>query len=292
MLQIVRGCAGSVTSARTGCVAPWRLISASWVAGAPEQVACMAAHEGTVTGVGVGPGVGVGLGEGLGDSLGDMDPPADADGLLCEAPPLVPPQAATANTTMTAASLVPTGKTNECVGARVTRLGFEVTAHTISPAVTALNEQRFNEVKTLLGVVLLAFSACFDAPLVLTADISASATQAAAVGGRAQLVVNVTNTGPALSHVGLTFMSADKWYERHEVTDPGGCTVELEHSALDCGDLAAGASATFSITGTAIEAGTFHYQLAVRELVRPFRFVNDHADGADLQTWNETVALK
>jgi hypothetical protein len=178
------------------------------------------------------------------------------------------------------------------VGARVTRLGFEATAHTISPAVTALNEQRFNEVKTLLGVVLLAFSACFDAPLVLTADISASATQAAAVGGRAQLVVNVTNTGPALSHVGLTFMSADKWYERHEVTDPGGCTVELEHSALDCGDLAAGASATFSITGTAIEAGTFHYQLALRELVRPFRFVNDHADGADLQTWDETVAPK
>jgi hypothetical protein len=255
----------------------------------------MAAHEGTITGVGVGPGVGVGLGERLsvelGDSLGEADAPADADGVLWEATPAVPPHAATASIAMTAASLVPTGKTNERVGARVTRLGFEVTAHTISPAVTALNEQRFNEVKTLLGIVLLAFSACLDGPPVLTADISASATQAATVGGRAQLVVNVTNTGPALSHVGLTFLSADKWYERHKVTDLGGCTVELDHSALDCGDLAAGASATFSITGTAIEAGTFHYQLAVRELVRPFRFVNDHADGADLQTWNETVAL-
>jgi len=26
--------------------------------------------------------------------------------------------------------------------------------------------------------------------------------------------------------------------------------------------------------------------------VRPFRFVNDHADGADVQTWNEIVASK
>ena len=146
--------------------------------------------------------------------------------------------------------------------------------------------------KTLLGVVLVAFSACLDAPAALTADVSASATQAAIVGGRAQLVVNVTNTGPALSHLGLTFMSADKWYERHNVTDLGGCTVEVDHSALDCGGLAAGASATFSITGTATEAGTFHYQLALRELVRPYRFVNDHGDGAELQTWNETVGPK
>ena len=146
--------------------------------------------------------------------------------------------------------------------------------------------------KTLLGVVLVVFSACLDAPPVLTADVSASATQAASVGGTAQLVVNVTNKGPAFTHLGLTFMSADRWYERHKVTDAGVCTVDVDHSALDCGDLAAGATATFTITGTAIEAGTFHYQLAVRELVRPFRFVNDHSDGADVQTWNETVGLK
>lgn len=298
MLQMVRGCVGSVTSARTGWVVPWTVMSASWEAGWPEQVACMAPHEGTVTGpgvagdVGVGEGFADGLDAGLGESLEDAVAVGDADGLLRDATPFVPPQAAMASTAMTAASLVPTGKTNECVGARVTRLGFEFTAHTISPAVTALNEQRFNEVKTLFGVVLLAFSACLDAPPALTADVSASATQSAIVGGRAQLVVNVTNTGPALSHLGLTFMSADKWYERHTVTDPGGCNVDADHSALDCGDLAAGASATFSITGTALAAGTFHYQLALRELVRPFRFVNDHPDGADLQTWNEIVATK
>ncbi|HYT12143.1 MAG TPA: hypothetical protein VEL12_05070 [Candidatus Nitrosopolaris sp.] len=95
----------------------------------------MAAHEGTVKGLGVGPGVGVefdeGLEVGLGDSLGEAV--AEADGLLCEAAPFVPPHAATASIATTAASLVPTGETNECVGARVTRLGSGVTAHTIKP---------------------------------------------------------------------------------------------------------------------------------------------------------------
>jgi len=212
-------------------------MSASWAAPEPEQVACIAAHDGTVTGVGLWTGDGLGLGEGvgvgLGESLGEALAEAEADGLPWEATPFVAEQPATANIAMTAASLVPTGKPNECVGARVTRLGIEVTAHTISQAVTALNEQRFNEVKTLLGLVLLVFSACLDAPVALTADVSASATQAATVGGRAQLVVNVANTGPALAHLGLTFVSADKWYERHAMTDLGGCVVDTDYSALD-----------------------------------------------------------
>lgn len=143
--------------------------------------------------------------------------------------------------------------------------------------------------KAVLGFTLLALSACLDTPIPLTANVTASATQAAAVGGRAQLVVNVMNTGPAITHIGLTFLSADKWYELHTVTDPSGCTIDPEHSAFECGDLAAGASATYSITGTAKQTGTFHFQLAVRELVRPFHYVNDHADGADVQTWDETI---
>lgn len=143
--------------------------------------------------------------------------------------------------------------------------------------------------KSILGIALLVLSACFDTPTPLTATVSASATQAATVGGRAQLVVNITNTGPAIPHVGLTFLSADKWYERHTVTDVGGCTIDTDHSAFDCGDLAAGATATFSITGTALHAGSFHYQLALRELVRPFNYVNDHPDGADVQTWDEII---
>jgi hypothetical protein len=141
----------------------------------------------------------------------------------------------------------------------------------------------------VLVVPLLLLASCVDTPAPLTADVSASATQSATVGGRAQLVISIKNTGPALAHVGLTFLSADKWYERHKVTDPGGCTIDLDHSAFDCGDLAAGASGSYSIAGTAAQAGTFHYELALRELVRPFSFINDHADGADVQTWDETV---
>jgi hypothetical protein len=143
--------------------------------------------------------------------------------------------------------------------------------------------------KAAAVVAVVMMSACLDAPQPFTADVNVSASQTASVGGRAQLVVNITNTGPSIPHIGLTFTSADKWYERHTVTDPSGCTVAADYSALDCGDLAAGASATFSITGTATEAGTFHYELTLRELVQPFHYVNDHPNGADVQTWNETI---
>jgi hypothetical protein len=144
--------------------------------------------------------------------------------------------------------------------------------------------------KAVLRVALLAlFPACLSTPVPLTADVSASATQTATTGGRAQLVVNVTNTGPALAHLGLTFLTTDKWYERHDVTDPGGCTVDTDHSAFDCGALAAGASATYAISGTAKMAGKFHYELALRELVQPFHFVNDHPNGADATVWDELI---
>jgi hypothetical protein len=136
-----------------------------------------------------------------------------------------------------------------------------------------------------LGLLIAGCSS----PVPLTATVETSATQNVAVSGRAQLVVTLTNTGPTIPHLGLVFMTADKWYEHHTVSDLGGCTVASDASAFDCGDLAAGASASFAIVGTAKDVGTFHYQLALRELVRPFDYVNDHPDGADLQTWDETI---
>jgi hypothetical protein len=143
------------------------------------------------------------------------------------------------------------------------------------------------KVAGLVALVLLAAGCANPVPLTATAEISA--TQAVAVGGRAQLVVKLTNTGPAIPHLGLVFMTADKWYEHHTVTDLGGCTIASDASAFDCGDLAAGASASFSIVGNAKDAGTYHYQLALRELVQPYDFVNDHPDGADVQSWDETI---
>ncbi|HEY4888755.1 MAG TPA: hypothetical protein VIJ58_09295 [Candidatus Dormibacteraeota bacterium] len=126
-------------------------------------------------------------------------------------------------------------------------------------------------------------------PTPLTATVEASATQSVAVAGRAQLVVKLNNTGPAIPHLGLVFMTADKWYDHHTVSDFGGCTLASDASAFDCGDVGAGATASFLIVGSAKDAGTFHYQLALRELVRPFDFVNDHPDGADVQAWDETI---
>jgi hypothetical protein len=139
----------------------------------------------------------------------------------------------------------------------------------------------------LVALVLLV-SAC-DNPAPLTATVEASATQNVAVGGLAQLVVKVTNTGPAIPHLGLVFMTADKWYEHHIVSDFGGCTLSADSSAFDCGDLGVGMTASFVIVGSAKEAGSFSYELALRELARPFDFVNDHPDGADLQKWDETI---
>jgi hypothetical protein len=137
-------------------------------------------------------------------------------------------------------------------------------------------------------VLVLLVVGCAN-PTPLTATVEASATQSVAVGGRAQLVVKLTNTGPAIPHLGLVFMTADKWYDHHTVSDFGGCTLASDASAFDCGDVGAGATASFLIVGSAKDAGTFHYQLALRELVRPFDFVNDHPDGADVQTWDETI---
>ncbi len=143
------------------------------------------------------------------------------------------------------------------------------------------------KVAGLFAAVLL-LAGCSN-PVPLSATIETSATQSVVVAGTAQLLVKLTNTGPAIPHLGLVFMTADKWYEHHTISDLGGCTVATDASAFDCGDLAAGASAAFSFVGTAKDAGSFHYELALRELVRPFDYVNDHPDGADVQKWDETI---
>jgi len=139
----------------------------------------------------------------------------------------------------------------------------------------------------LVALVLLV-AGC-DNPTPLTAAVETSATQSVVVGGLAQLVVKVTNTGAAIPHLGLVFMTADKWYEHHAVSDFGGCSLSAESSAFDCGELGVGVTASFTIVGSAKDAGTFNYELALRELARPFDFVNDHPDGADLQKWAETI---
>ena len=139
-----------------------------------------------------------------------------------------------------------------------------------------------------LVAAVLWLAACSN-PVPLTATVETAATQNIAVSGRAQLVVKLTNTGPTIPHLGLVFMTADKWYDHHTVSNFGGCTLAADASAFDCGDLAAGASASFSIVGAAKDAGTYHYELALRELVRPFDYVNDHPDGADVQAWDETI---
>jgi hypothetical protein len=138
-------------------------------------------------------------------------------------------------------------------------------------------------------VALALFTSLCSNPVPFTATFVASASQNLMVGERAQLVVKLTNTGPLIAHLGLVFRTADKWYEHHTLSDLGGCTIAADASAFDCGDLGAGESASYVIVGTAKDAGNFHYELALRSLVRPFDYVNNHSDGAEVQIWEETV---
>lgn len=142
----------------------------------------------------------------------------------------------------------------------------------------------------LAGLVafLVALGVC-SSPAPMTAALDVAGTQAAKVGETVQLVVKVTNTGPLIPHLGLVFRTSDTWFDRHKVTDLAGCTIARDESAFACGDLAMSESKTFSFHGVADSPGNFHYELALRELVQPFDYVNDHPDGADVVTWDETV---
>src|SRR2546421_8482472 len=140
-----------------------------------------------------------------------------------------------------------------------------------------------------LVVALLASGMC-STPVPMTATVDAVATHQAKVGDAVELVVKVTNTGPLIPHLGLVFRTPDRWYERHKVTDLSGCVIARDESAFDCGDLGKDESKTFSFLGVADAAGSFHYELALRELVQPFDYVNDHSDGADVTAWDETVS--
>ena len=143
--------------------------------------------------------------------------------------------------------------------------------------------------KPILVLALLVAAGPCSPPEHLTATVSSVATTAAKVGDTVQLVVKVANTGPAIPHLGLVFRTPDRWYEENQVQDLSGCSVSAAESAFDCGDLAAGDSRTFSFACVARAPGSFHYELALRELVQPFDWVNDHADGADAEAWEETV---
>jgi hypothetical protein len=143
--------------------------------------------------------------------------------------------------------------------------------------------------RSLLLVALLLAGVC-SPPVSLTAAVDAVATHSAKLGGTVELVLKVTNTGPAISDLGFVFRTQDRWYERHEVTDLGDCSIASDAAALACGDLAAGESKTYAFRGVANAVGAFHFELALRELVHPFDYVNDHPNGADTHVWDETVS--
>lgn len=116
------------------------VIKASCEVGAPEQLACMAAHDGTTTGVatGLGLGEGVGVADTVGVGVGDSLAMADGDGLWCGVPPPEFPQPASVSMATTAASLIPTRNWNGAWRADVTAGNIAGTASTITAPVFGL----------------------------------------------------------------------------------------------------------------------------------------------------------
>ena len=110
-VQIVRGWAGSVTSATTGLLAPLSTITASCPPRAPLHVDFMAAQAGTPAGLGARLGVATGEGldcdegdgDGLASGLGDSAATREGDGVGSVAAGC-PPQAATSRHAATTSS--------------------------------------------------------------------------------------------------------------------------------------------------------------------------------------------
>src|SRR5260370_27833730 len=96
-----------------------------------------------------------------------------------------------------------------------------------------------------LSALVMLLAGCIN-PVPPTATIETSATHNVAVGGLAQLVVKLTNTGPAIPHLRLVFMTTDKCYDLHTVTDFAVFITVTCVSSFDSRDPAAAASSSFS----------------------------------------------
>src|SRR5207302_9529226 len=99
----------------------------------------------------------------------------------------------------------------------------------------------------LAGLVaaLLAAGLCAP-PVPFTANVEQVASRDVKAGSAAQLVVKVTNTGPVIPHLDLVFRTADRWFERHKLTDLARCAISTEQYAISGGDLVQGESKAYS----------------------------------------------
>lgn len=99
-----------------------------------------------------------------------------------------------------------------------------------------------------------------------TTDVNTTlaATNHSVVGGNSSFTVTVTNTSGSDIKNFVIYVhpeGGDDWFRHHTVTSSGSCVADRSHGLFKCGPIAKGSTATFTIQGTAVDAGTFNYIL-------------------------------
>ena len=121
-------------------------------------------------------------------------------------------------------------------------------------------------------------------------DTTFAATNHSVVGGTSSFTVGVTNSSGSDIKDFVIYVrveGGDDWFEHHAVTSSGRCSADQSRGLFRCGPIAKGSSASFTIEGTSIDAGTFHYV---------FNYADDRGGGdmstvqGSSQQWTETVS--
>ena len=117
-------------------------------------------------------------------------------------------------------------------------------------------------------------------------DLNGQMSHAAVVGGQDEIDITVTDTGSiAFSHLVVYLDDKDDWFKHHVITSSSGCTINKPLERLDCGPLAAGESATLTITGSPLDAGNFNFAVSVDDEVNGHLVFPDK----DELVWPETI---
>jgi hypothetical protein len=127
----------------------------------------------------------------------------------------------------------------------------------------------------------------------LGSNLDGYATYRTPVGGRSEVRLEFTFIQRA---VRIEFVSKDNWFDHHAGArlylpgDKPECQPDPIQKVIECQFGFAGGSTGIYLYGTAVDAGTFHYAVRLREQIAGTTQWTGPANGRDLVVeWDETV---